>query len=347
MKKRKDGLYQKSVTINGKRVYFYSSAPNARQAEKDFNAQLLAYHEKEEKGKLFKDVAEEWLDRHEKNIEYQTYYRYKVLMNHATDWFEGKYIKDIKIADMSAFLESLAENRYSTKTIKDQFSVLKMIFKYARIKRYIETDETAYVEKPKGKPKVERRELQESEIRIIKQNTDTLMGLFAYFLLYTGMRKSEALALQWKDIDFKNKTIDVYKSVFYKGNMPYIKKPKTAAGTRKIILTDNLVEKLIKGMPNAYVFTYDGNLMTLYTYDKHWKEYLEKTGLNFTAHQLRHTFATMLFEANISEKDAQKLMGHADITTTQNIYTHIRETHFKDTAKLFNQYIENKDVRCK
>ncbi len=139
----------------------------------------------------------------------------------------------------------------------------------------------------------------------------------------------------------------MYKSVFYKGNMPYIKKPKTAAGTRKIILTDNLAEKLIKGMPNAYVFTYDGNLKTLYTYDKHWKEYLEKTGLNFTAHQLRHTFATMLFEANISEKDAQKLMGHADITTTQNIYTHIRETHFKDTAKLFNQYIENKDVGCK
>ena len=52
------------------------------------------------------------------------------------------------------------------------------------------------------------------------------------------------------------------------------------------------------------------------------KKYKKETGVSLTAHQLRHAYATMLFEAGIDEKDAQELMGHSDINLTRSIYTH-------------------------
>ena len=57
-----------------------------------------------------------------------------------------------------------------------------------------------------------------------------------------------------------------------------------------------------------------------------WKKYADESGVTCTSHQLRHAYATMLEENNISEKDAQYLLGHAQISTTKDIYTHIRES---------------------
>ena len=69
MKRRKDGRYQKSKTINGKRIVFYSSEPTERKAIRDIENQMLAYSQKEELGKTFGEVADEWEETHYKNLE--------------------------------------------------------------------------------------------------------------------------------------------------------------------------------------------------------------------------------------------------------------------------------------
>lgn len=344
MKKRADGRWQKSIKMpGGKRKIFYSTAPTQKQAEKDILQQAMAYTEKEEKGLLFEKVADLWENNHYKEIEYQTAGRYKTLVKHAVLRFKATHIKEITTSDIVAFLENLAAQGYSSKTIKDQFSVVKMIFRHAMQKAYINTDPTLYVDIPKGSAKKTRRELSKDDVRIIEQHVcDSTMSLFAYFLLYTGLRKSEALALQWKDIDFNNKAIHVSKSIYYKGNQPHIKKPKTEAGIRDVILLDNLASKLKKGSSDDdFVFTYNGKPMTLFKYTNEWNKYIRTIEIEFTAHQLRHTFATILFEAGIKEKDAQYLMGHSDISTTQNIYTHIRKNRTEETAAKLNEYFQN------
>lgn len=60
--------------------------------------------------------------------------------------------------------------------------------------------------------------------------------------------------------------------------------------------------------------------------------------IKLTAHQLRHAYATMLFEAGIDVKDAQELMGHSDINLTRQIYTHIRNERKEETAKKLNEF---------
>ena len=58
-----------------------------------------------------------------------------------------------------------------------------------------------------------------------------------------------------------------------------------------------------------------------------------------TAHQFRHEYASMLYEAGIGELEAQKLMGHADITTTKRVYTHIRERQLQAAGDALEKFI--------
>ena len=198
-------------------------------------------------------------------------------------------------------------------------------------------------------------------LELIKTNYDKPFGLLAYFLLYTGCRIGEAIALQHKDIDRENKIIHIYKSVYHENNKPYIKLPKTEAGKRDIILLDMLSEKLHRGKADEYVFSgKDNEPMSFYEYKNGWKAYCKEIGAHETIitkekdkrehkriktllspHQLRHGYATMLFEADINEKDAQELLGHSSISVTRDIYTHIRKKRKDSIAEVLNKYAEN------
>jgi len=342
MKRRPDGRWVKTVTINKKRVYFYSTEKTERLAEKDISRQMLAYSDADKKGKLFSQVAEEWEEEHFETLEHYTSRRYKTLLSHVSDFFEGYYIKNISAEEIERFLNTLVTKKYSTKTIKDQTSVLKMVFRYAFINEYITSNPTLYIKPPKGKASVKREAITEEEMKIVKKSTDCTFGLLAYFLMYTGLRKGEVLALQWKDIDFDKKEIHITKSVCHHNNVPHIKTPKTESGNRTIMLLDCLSDKLKeieKQLPNDYIFSGSDTPLTNSQFQCRWEKYQKESGLKITAHQLRHTFATILFEANIDVKDAQNIMGHSDISVTQNIYTHIRSKRMQDTTNKLNNFV--------
>lgn len=345
MKKRKDGLYEKVITLpNGKRKHFYSSESSEKKAEKDIQQQLIVFSAENEHGKKFNEIADEW-QRTKTNLAYTTAHRYDLFVNDINKYIGNRYIKNIELSDIQYIADNMATLDYSHKTIKDEIAVIKQIFKYALIKRYISNDITVLVDLNRGRCSVRREALTEDEVEIVKRSIDKPFGLLAYFLLYTGLRKGEALALSWSDIDFENNIIKVTKSIYHQINRPCIKKPKTAAGERNVLLLDCLRTELIKrhdNNDNGIIFNVDGNYMDKNHFQRGWERYQAETGLTITAHQLRHTYATILFEAGISEKDAQNLLGHADISTTHNIYTHIRQKHFNETANKLNQFVSEK-----
>ena len=164
----------------------------------------------------------------------------------------------------------------------------------------------------------------DQDIEKIKKSTACSFGMFAYFALYTGLRKGELLALTWEDIDLKSRTICVNKSIYNDHNIPKIKKPKTENGIREVPLLNRLYEKLTPG--KGIVFSVNGKHMTESQYGDYWERYCKESGVQCTVHQLRHAFTTMLFENDIEIKDAQKILGHAQASTTQDIYTEIRKS---------------------
>jgi integrase len=218
-------------------------------------------------------------------------------------------------------------------------SVLNMIFRYACIEGYIRENPAQYVTVPQGLPKNPRKIPTKEEIEIVKNSTSAPFGILAYTLLHLGLRKGEILALEATDIDRKNNRVYINKSVYFKGNQPFTKLPKTRAGKRVVVLPQCLKDVLPK-QHIGLIFPGKNGLMTASEFQLGWEKYQKETGLNITPHQLRHAYASyILHDSKIDVKTAQYLMGHADISTTQNIYTQITEQALSDANRLISEHL--------
>lgn len=341
--RRPDGLYEKILTIDGKRVAFRA------KKEADVFKKIQEYEtdraKKEKHGEMFSTVAAKWDRDHTETLSPTTAKGYNSAYNDVCDFFGDYYIKDIAARDINAYMKQLPKT-YARKTCGTRLSVLNMIFKFAQVDGYTDFNPCENISVPKGHGSKKRRAPTEDEVKKIIAAVSVdyhgmPVGLLALFLYYTGCRKGEALALQYGDIDRTDARALITKSVYYVDNAPKMKPPKTDAGVREIVIPDCLLKILPAGKKNAYIFCEpDGALMREHFFRKAWKKWQDETGLSLTAHQLRHGYATILLEADVSAKDAQDLLGHADISTTLNIYTDVRESRKKKTQQRLNDYLQ-------
>lgn len=323
MLKRKDGLWQEQMTVmDGGRIrqkYFYG------HSKKEVLEKINTYSVEEERGRLFGEVADEWWEMHEKTLTYGSQKPYKPALARAKEYFLKTPIRQIKSSDINRFLvKFIKENHAAQKTAKSQLMVLNLIMKYASANGYIQFNPARDISIPRGLPHEKREIASDEDIQRIKNSTDCTFGMFAYWVLFTGCRRGELLALTWEDVDIVDRTIQINKSVYFKNSTPVVKSPKTEAGERVIPLMNKLLDKIVPG--HGPIFQSDcGKILTEKVFMRLWREYSKESGITCTPHQIRHAYATMLFENDIAVKDAQALLGHAYSTTTQDVYTHIRE----------------------
>lgn len=332
--RRKDGLIQRQVTVNGKRKVFYG------KTEREINRKIAEYREEKRRGRLFREVAEEWKAQHFPTLEYNTLKGYRPALRRAVDEFGDQPVSAIKPKEIERYLLRFAAKGYAQKTVRTQLLVLHLIFAYAVLEGEIEYNPAEQVKVPRGLPKKPRDIPTTEELEAVKKNVNAPFGLFAFFLLYTGCRRGEALALTQRDIDRPNKRIRVTKSVYHENNKAMLKQPKTAAGEREIVLLDVLASQLPKGKPDALLFPNEqGGLMTETQFHRQWERYCQAIGFHITPHQLRHAYATILFDAGLDAKDAQEMLGHANLSTTRDIYTHITQSRRDKIAALLNEAV--------
>ena len=340
MKKRKDGRFLKVVTLNGEKVYFYSSESTERKAERDIARQMMEYQEKqEEKDNIsFATLADMWETEYRQNSpEVQYKKSIKSQYERIIDFFGEYKAKEITPKNVDDFLRSL---KFSQKTVAAHRCKLNMIYNYGILHGYVDYNPVTVVKLPRGLKKGKRELPSTEELKIVSSHSNGF-DLLPFFLLKTGCRKSEALAIKREDIDFKNKIIKIRSHVIHDSNKPiYESVLKSDAASREIILLDSLAKALPKNF-KGFLFSMNGDgkePLTKRAFDLKWKNYCERYGVDITAHQLRHGYATMLFEAGIDIKDTQELMGHSDISLTRTVYTHIRDAHRADTAKKLNKF---------
>ena len=156
-------------------------------------------------------------------------------------------------------------------------------------------------------------------------------GFLPMLLLFTGLRRGEAIGLRWEDIH--DGYIHVQRSAYFENNTTIIKDTKTKAAKRNIPINDVIAEKLSQN-GEGYVFGNDV-VWTESKYKRTW-ERLRKTIpvlSNVTAHILRHTYTMLLRRANVDSATAQYLLGHEDYSTTANVYTHIGADDLAEAVK--------------
>lgn len=310
----------------------------------------------------FGEIADTWELEVFDNAKPGTQACYSKPLERAKDEFGDIPAADLTAPEIFKLLDRMAKQGYASKTVKMQLTVVRQIYKYALVHpkygeelRYNPADAVSLPQKMK---KAQRREAPEDEVvSAIRCKAGTAyFGLFALFLLSTGFRRGEALAVQWGNIDLKAKTISCSGGVVYRNGKAVVGDTKTESGIREVPILPDLESALMvlhkAERPNGAHYLFHGEdamaPMPESTFRRRWNHYCKDMGFvntedearvskqgkrytyttysnTLTPHVLRHGYATLLFEADVDVYTAKKLLGHADISTTMSVYTHLRE----------------------
>lgn len=270
----------------------------------------------------------------------QVDYKY-ILSRHLCPAFEHALVSEITTEDIQVFLNSKMEIARST--VNKIMIALDQIFRSAVKDKIITESPVDHERIYNPSKKVQTREaLTEDQLRDILNHLHLLNWQdrrMLALLAFTGMRRGEVLGLRWEDIDLKNEVIHVRRNITYPLNAPYVDTPKTKAGIRDIPLDIRLLNHLMPVQATGYVI---GGTMpiTKSSYIKAMMRIKKRLDLHgATAHIFRHTYATILNSAGVDPKTIQYILGHSDIATTMNRYTHVSQSNLKEAVVKFQHRV--------
>lgn len=362
-KTRADGLVEKKRTINGKVRHFYGRT--AREVDEKIKAAIIEAATIKEKGDNFRTVAEAFWQWKEPRIKYGTRRGYKHKIDLAVSWFGPFGMRQITATDINRELTHMANQGCAYKTISGQKSILSMIWQYWCSEMGGDQNPVPLLRLPQGLPQKKRHPPTEEEVRLVRTHPDGF-GLCPAFMIYAGLRLGEVMALQKQDIS--KDAIHITKAVVWHSNAPVIETPKTHNSLRTVpLLTplkDALRGRLEPLAPTDYIFGGTSPL-TKSAYENAWLQYCAALGCvhdtgrtratgkvsksgkplskpimaaNFTAHQLRHEYASVLVECRIPDTVAKDLMGHSDIITTKRWYAEAKRTAIVEAGQALESY---------
>ena len=351
---RKDGRYMYRWTDDqGKRHAIYDRDPEALYAKVQALGDPAPVV-------TFREVAEAWEAEYRETISVRSWLNLKPHYEDIKAAHGATPISEMTGAAVNADLLAAKAKDFSRTVVNNRRVIYNGIFNYAVAKGLILYNPVLSIKLPKGLKHGKRTAPTDAQIRTICSGTDAPFGLFPFLCLCTGLRKGEALALGREDVDLKAKptpVIHVTKSLVYLDNAnPSVKSPKTEAGTRDVPIIKELLphlEKLCKESDGPLFPAQrsnragkGGGYMTERGYEGAWQRYCESVGLvdgegkpTLTAHQLRHGTATLLFESGVDVYTAQRILGHANVRTTMEIYTELREKQQRKSVSKFNRSV--------
>lgn len=333
-KARPDGRYQGKVlvgVVDGKQKYRYVYA----KTKKELEDKLAVLRVEIGKGADLTQPMELsfWIDRWlQRTAQTQTEEWHAVCAVRAAYWKDRigrEQIDRITTADLEDVLLELAKRNPKTgkpsgkKTLTEYASIIRRVFALAVQNRVLTFDPSLYITLQKDAPRSRREALTEAQIDAI-HNTPHECRLPCLMMIYTGLRLGELAAITWTDIDLDAATVSVAKSYNFKTGA--FKTPKTAAGERTVPIPAILLPELRAATRTSLLaFPHNGTVWTQGAWKNQFEGYLRQLGFTTSAHCLRHTYATLLYEAGVDVLTAQHWLGHADSATTMGIYTHLRE----------------------
>ncbi|WP_294561392.1 tyrosine-type recombinase/integrase [uncultured Traorella sp.] len=301
---------------------------------------------------LFADFLYFWLKAVKSSIALNTYGTYYMTVNSKiAPYFRERNIKlnELSTIDLQNYYSYEEEvERLSPNTILKRHNNINQALKYAINLELIEKNPADRVIKPKkvkftGGSSYSQEELTEL-FKIFKGDP---LEIAVYFAAYYGLRREEIVGIKWKNIDFENHTLTIRSVVtngLINGKVIEIERdnPKNTSSERTFPLVKLFEDLLIKMKANQeknkriagrsynprymdYIYVDKlGNRIKPGYITQHFNQYLKKHGArHIRFHDLRHTCATLMLAKGENLVKVQKWLGHSDISTTANIYSHL------------------------
>lgn len=319
-----------------------------------------------------------FLESKKLDVSNSQYLSYKSYVKHLSPISETPIAK-VKASDLQQIINQLAVENPNThkptakKTLNDIKITASQIFNLAIDSRVMEYNPASPVKIPQKAPQEHRRALTADEQQWIF-DTPHRMQAGAMIMMYAGLRRGELIPLTWEDIDLEERTITVNKAVEMISGKPELKDmTKTPAGMRTIDIPGALADYLRPLQGVGLVLSDTGSMWTESIWKRTWQSYirdlnfkygekldskgnLAKSKYNpngvpitipqFTPHWLRHTFATLLYMAGVDVLTAKNQLGHTDVKTTLQIYTHLDQTHKRKSMQKLDDFL-SMQVKCK
>ncbi|MGG3452304.1 site-specific integrase [Domibacillus aminovorans] len=313
-----------------------------------------------------KSFLHEWLHEYKKDtIRKNTFDLHEGnIRNHILPYFKNIMLKDVKPMMYQKFLNSLHDTGYSKRTIEIIHSTMYNAMSKAVTIGKLQKNPCEGVS---IKGLVKKKELQfidSGDIAAFLTEAyryGYIYWLFFRILIETGMRKGEAAALQWSDIDFNERKLHITKTLDFKAKTKekLFGNTKTYQSNRTLTLSQSLIQvlqhharhqnqhKLILNEEyhhdlNLVLCRDDGNFMPNSTLFNAFSRISTRAGLpSLPIHSLRHTHAVLQLESGADMKYVQERLGHGSMAITADVYAHVSKKMEETQTSRFEDYTKN------
>ncbi len=303
-------------------------------------------------------LAKHWLEQNpDKRL--RTLDRDKGILNkHILPIIEDKKLKSIKRPDIQSMVNTWSDQGLKPRTIKRHIAVLRAIFQKAIDEDLLNKSPVRAIKLPKAAP-VEHHPLTEQEVVRLLEAIELFYRPLLYIAITTGLRWSELAGLQIGDASLlkQPKVLSVERGLHRVTKGFIIEKPKSDAGKRQIMLSDQQAELIAMHLrttkrtmanqseplfvsPNGHEINYSNFRNRVFI------PACKKANIsNLRIHDLRRTTATVLVGAQVDAKTIQEMMGHSDIRTTLNLYASATPQGRKKASAAMDEFMNTQDDR--
>lgn len=324
---------------------------------------------KQERAETYGELYDLWMVQYENTVEESTFVKTTGLFkNHILPSMGTYKIEKITIDICQKHVNEWAGKLKKFRTVK---AYAAKVLDFAVKRGFLQTNPFTHVEAPVNvtKKRIVEEDAEEAEnfytreqlihfLNCLEQESNYKAYALFRLLAFSGMRKGEALALTWNDLNFTTNELRINKALSRgKDNQLYVKTTKT--GVARTIKMDDKTMAIMKDwkkqqkqdylvlgfntmQPKQLVFSNEVNEYLQPTKTRKWILHIQKKyklGI-ITTHGLRHTHCSLLFEAGASLKEVQDRLGHSDVQTTMNIYAHVTKKAKEEAIQKFASYLE-------
>jgi len=309
--------------------------------------------------RLFGDYASEWFRiRKEPFISASSRESYRTALNkHLFPALGNRMLRAITPLELQELLNTFAGK--SKSMITGIIATLRGVYSSALADRIVAHDPTERLVRPTAAPTAVKPALTaEQRAALVAACAADPMGHYLALLYYLGCRPGEARGLMWQDVDWDRGLVHITRDIDYKAaGAPGALKNKASDRYVPIPAPLRALLQPLRGLPDTYIAHAQGGAdkpLSKSSADRLWLRLMSAAGMTvappegddkyepydprhklrplITPHALRHNYITMCWEHGLDPYETMKLVGHASITTTMNIYTHLSEAQMAKTA---------------
>ena len=373
---RADGKYQFKYHIAGKPHFVYSwkleptdklpagkkPCLSLRELEKQIGYDLESQLDPMKRNITVNELVERYLST-KTGAKHSTVANYNFVKNILKkEEFSETKIANIKTSDAKLFLIKMQNDGKGYSTVKSLRGVLRPAFQMAVDDDILNKNPFEFqlagvvVNDSHTRTAITREQMRQFLKFVHDDNCYCKYYEVVYILFHTGMRISEFCGLTLKDIDLKNRIVNIDHQLQRTSDMQYvIESTKTNAGTRKLPITEEVAkcfqaiiedrepqqrEKMIDGYAGFLFYDKNNNPLVAMHWEHRFNHMVQRYNdiyriqiPNITPHVCRHTYCSNMAKSGMNPKTLQYLMGHSDIGVTLNTYTHLGLEDAEDELK--------------